>query len=348
MSLLLDALKKTGQGQHQGAPREELVGSITGQTRAAGQNLFAVKISPTPSMMELAIAPLLIIGVLFLVGGGGYYAWQASSSEFHAELPESVVAADPEISTIQNKPAPVIAVAENNIPQPKVVVVEQQNLPPLTKPGQKSVAEKKPVHIERNKNPDGIHPTLLSAYQAYRSGDFAEAWQLYRKVLQQDGKNRDALLGMAAIAQHEGQNVIATRYYSQLLTLDPRDPDAHAGVSELPTSDPASMESRLKLQLAHRPDSAVLNFALGNLYAGLSRWSEAEKAYFNAYKRQQNEPLYAFNLAISLDHLGQDKNAATYYQRALQLDQSTASGFNSTRNFNHEQVQQRANDLMAR
>jgi len=38
--------------------------------------------------------------------------------------------------------------------------------------------------------------------------------------------NRDALLGLAAIAQQQGQDETAQHYYRKLLVLDPRDPVA--------------------------------------------------------------------------------------------------------------------------
>jgi Tfp pilus assembly protein PilF len=47
----------------------------------------------------------------------------------------------------------------------------------------------------------------------------------------------------------------------------------------------------------------------------------------------------AFNLAVSLDRLGQKKSAAQYYQRALQLDPQLSAGFD------HKQISQHIEDL---
>ena len=183
---------------------------------------------------------------------------------------------------------------------------------------------------------------LASAYQSYQQGDFAAAQQQYVAALKQDPNNRDALLGIAALARQQGQDAIAAQYYRHVLELNPRDPEAYAGMAALGNDDSPSEESRLKLLLAQQPQSAALNFTLGNLYAGQQRWPEAQQAYFNAYNLQPDNADYAFNLAVSLDHLGQDKAAANYYQRALQLGSSSAMA-----GFDRAQVQQRLNALRA-
>jgi len=145
---------------------------------------------------------------------------------------------------------------------------------------------------------------------------------------------------MAAIAQQQGQDDAAMQYYRQVLLLDPRDPAAHAGMSAFSTSEPAARESRLKLSLAQTPQSAALHFALGNLYTEQSRWGDAQQAYFNAFRLEPANAQFAFNLATSLDHLGQAKLAAQYYRLALQIDTSGNAGFDRV------QTQQRLNQLL--
>jgi Flp pilus assembly protein TadD len=74
-----------------------------------------------------------------------------------------------------------------------------------------------------------------------------------------------------------------------------------------------------------------LHFALGNYYAQQARWGEAQQAYFNAYKLEPDNTELAFNLAVSLDRLGQRKLAAQYYQRALQLDPEHHADFDNAK-----------------
>ena len=160
------------------------------------------------------------------------------------------------------------------------------------------------------------------------NGDLTAAQQQYQLVLQQEPNNRDALLGMAAISINRKQAAQAGSYYLKLVELDPSDPDAIAGITSLQGGDPYEIESRLKKVLIHNPQAGAILFALGNLYAQQSRWSDAQQAYFRAYGATPANPDYAFNLAISLDRLNQEKLALEFYQRALTLSQSKPGNFN--------------------
>ena len=207
--------------------------------------------------------------------------------------------------------------------------------------------QKSAIHIEHNHEINIVDPVLLAAWLAYQNGNFDVASEHYSHVLSQDAENhlspsRDALLGMAAIAQQRSQDQVAARFYNQMLALNPLDPDAHAGMTSLlGEKGLARTESRLKLLLVQHPEAAALHFALGNHYAELSLWAEAEQAYFSACELDTDNAQYTFNLAISLDHLGQLKQAEHYYRRALQLDSSGNAGFD------HPQTQFRLDELKA-
>jgi Flp pilus assembly protein TadD len=209
------------------------------------------------------------------------------------------------------------------LPVPTPTVVAPQAAVATT---ESAVNPMPPIRIKHSHESDEVDPILLVAWHAYRNGDFDTASQQYSEMLRKNvqhhnSSNRDALLGMAAIAQQRSQDAVAAQYYSQMLDLDPRDPDAHAGMSSLfDTTEAAGAESRLKLMLAQHPEAAALHFALGNHYAQKSRWGDAQQAYFSACTLESDNAQFAYNLAVSLDHLGQGKLAALHYRRALQLD----------------------------
>ena len=78
-----------------------------------------------------------------------------------------------------------------------------------------------------------------------------------------------------------------------------------------------------------REPLASLYFTLGNLYGDQSRWAEAQQAYFQAYQMEQSNPDYAYNLAVGLEHIGQPRLAANFYQRAVEQAKSKGRiGFN--------------------
>jgi tetratricopeptide (TPR) repeat protein len=195
------------------------------------------------------------------------------------------------------------------------------------------------IHIKKSSSGNQINPMLANAYQLLTTGDPILAEKQYKNVLQQEPNNRDALLGLAAIALNQRQAERAGTYYVKLLDLDPNDPEAIAGLTSLQQGDPVQSESRLKKALNQHPNAGALLFALGNLYAQQARWSDAQQTYFRAYASTPNNADYAFNLAVSLDRLNQSKLALEYYQRALVLGQ------NGPGNFSKAAVQNRIKDL---
>ncbi|MFM1894963.1 MAG: hypothetical protein RLZZ385_37 [Pseudomonadota bacterium] len=192
-----------------------------------------------------------------------------------------------------------------------------------------------PVVLVRRDSRPTLDPSLLSAYAAYQDGDLVTAARLYEEVLIQAPLHRDALLGLATIARLDGDTARARELYSRLLTRDPRDPAARAGLLELAGGNPNAQERELKRLLDLHPQEPTLAFALGNLYAAQQRWPEAQQYYFDALQLARSSatpmggvnPDYAFNLAVSLEHMSQVQPALTYYQEALVLAASHPAGF---------------------
>ena len=195
------------------------------------------------------------------------------------------------------------------------------------------------IRVARATQAEQIDPGLQSGFAAFQRGDLASARQHYQSVLQRDASNRDALLGMAAIAVHDRQPDQAAAIYRRLLEIDPNDSDAAAGLAGVHMGDTSQSESRLRQALERNPESASILFALGNLYAREQRWSEAQQHYFRAFTAAPTNADYAFNLAVGLDRLNQGKLALGYYQRALALAGSGPV------NFDRAAASQRVRDL---
>jgi Flp pilus assembly protein TadD len=176
------------------------------------------------------------------------------------------------------------------------------------------------IKITKSRAKDLINPTITYAYQAFRTGNYSQAEASYQSVLYRHPDNRDALLGVAAMAVRRGRIQEAQRYYRRLLNLNPRDSVAMAALFNLQRTTPGEIsESQIKLLLDREPNAPHLHFSLGNLYARQARWAEAEQSYFQAYNHDNQNPDYVFNLAVSLDQLGQTEAALNYYRKALVL-----------------------------
>jgi len=176
-----------------------------------------------------------------------------------------------------------------------------------------------------------VNPGVATGYAAYQSGDLERARSAYQQALRAEPKNIDALLGMAAVELHARQYASADRYYQRVLRLDPRNPHAHAGMLALRNQemDPVVAESRVKSLIARDPAADGLQFTLGNQYAQQGRWGEAQQAYFKALAGDPKNPDFAYNLAVSLDHLRQVKPALQHYRLALQLAESRSAAFDA-------------------
>ncbi|OIR11366.1 cellulose synthase subunit BcsC [mine drainage metagenome] len=370
MSLLLDALNKKSGDKAQGTglsnltledapqPRAAAASSpASASNRSAGETMFAAKKKkPAGRSWKLGLVPTTLLIALVFGSGYGYYVWLQISPASQPKLAQRV-APPPAPPVAAAAPAPVkvatpalvpfIPPQEKTMPaepdQPMVAARNEEFDAPRNKPkAGKSYSRPaaNDIVVKRKVETDTITPALLDAYQAYQRSDYVTATQGYREVLNKDAHNRDALLGLAAIAQQQGQNETAQRYYRELLVLDPRDPTAQAALMTY-SPDAGNTESHLKLLLSEQPRSAALHFALGNYYAEQSGWGDAQQSYFNAHTLEPANAEFTFNLAVSLDHLGQRKLAAQYYQQALQLDVSGRSGFD------HAQAQQRLSELTA-
>jgi tetratricopeptide (TPR) repeat protein len=183
--------------------------------------------------------------------------------------------------------------------------------------------------VTQTRQPPQIEPKVASGYAAYVAGDFATARSDYQAALRDNAGNRDALLGLAATDVRSGRYEAAEATYLRLLQNDPTDSNAQAGLIALRASrlDPLATESRVKNLLAADPGANVLHFTLGNQFAQQGRWAEAQQAYFKAMAADPDNPDFAFNVAVSLDHLRQSKLAADYYRRAVALAEKHGASF---------------------
>ena len=192
---------------------------------------------------------------------------------------------------------------------------------------EKIILEPGLIKISRSKSIDKHGVLINEAFQEYLVGDYDSAEVSYRNVLKELPENRDALLGLAAILSRKGQLRQAYDNYLEVLRLYPGDSVAEAAlINYQRDGDYARNESILKTFIQREPDNSFLYYSLGRLYAVQTRWPEAQQSFFNAYNIETSNPDYAFNLAVSLDHIGQQQSAIDYYNAALELANQSSGG----------------------
>lgn len=309
-------------------------------------NVFAAKAGSKSSADHAFMVALISVAGLALLGIGFYIWWQMQPRSTLAPVQATHTApvSAPAAQATAPLPAapPSAAPAEPPGRSPLAAAADTlANIAAPDKPAARSSAEAPapapgPIRITHSR--PRVSPLLEQGYAALQQGNLPQAQQAYEQMLASDPKNIDALYGLAAIAVHRQQPLLAEDYYLRILEADPRDALAHAGLAGLKGRS-GGTESRIKTLIAEQPNVAQLHFALGNLYALDQRWRDAQQAYFQAYKNDSENPDAAFNLAVSLDQLHQERLAAQYYGEALRLAAARPAAFN------REQVRMRLRDL---
>jgi Tfp pilus assembly protein PilF len=203
-----------------------------------------------------------------------------------------------------------------------------------------ATAPRETIRVTRGAAGPALNPALVQAYEALQDNRIAEAQRLYAQVAQEEPRNVDAILGLAAIALARGDTGQAGRLYSRALEIEPRNALAQAGIMSLVGgADPQGAESRLR-QLIDRDPSPLLYATLGDVYAGQRQWASAQQAYFQAHRLQPESPEHAYNLAVALEHISQPRPALNFYRQALRLAQARGHA-----NFSLPEVQERVSRL---
>lgn len=277
-----------------------------------------------PPTRNLPPPPTLFLAALAggLVAGGWLFLMSAPlvAQPAFAMPPVQLSPVDePQASTLLPPPVPANETPTNSTPieaprQPIRPPHHTQRTPPAITPNADP-------QFRRNSAPARpIAQALDDAFKAYSAGDLTSAETRYRQALSADPRNPDALLGLGATALAAGRLREAEAHFQRALANRPQDPVALAGLNRVhPTS---AQTSRLREILQDRSDAlprVVAQLALAESLAHDGRWAEAQQAYFDAHRLAPNDANIAYNLAVSLDHLGHGRSAVRYYARALQL-----------------------------
>lgn len=279
--------------------------------RQAVRNAFAVKQAPAatkPSRLPLWLA----LGTLGLAGVGiGGYVWCQMNAMNRGSL-----AIAPASAPAVTSPQAIAASSAPRHEEPALFAPRRETVAPqaVAEPSANSI----PIRLTRSQ--PTVDPALLLGHASLQHGEIELARREFEQALHRDPHNTDGLLALASIAQQQGRLADAEMLRQRALIANPADPATQAAAlsGSAADADPQGTESRLKSLLSAAPESAALNFALGNLYARQNRWPEAQQVYFNAVAAEGDHPDYLFNLAVSLDHLRQPRLAGQHYRMALE------------------------------
>jgi TolA-binding protein len=315
------------------------------------------------TMPQFSLVPATVLLAAAVAIGYGIYLYFALQSPHAPTKPPTLVASVASAPIVAVAPAPqqdAVTVSDPAVsialPGPKMstpasirmhsptITLAETRVPlrPLRTPRLDHAARSEyatsPLTPALSFKPDAASSLLNNAYDAYHNGQLDEAQRLYAQAAARE-RSVDALLGLAVIAGARNRDDDAVRLFREVLDRDPRNATAQAALLDLlGNTDKQVTESRLKTMIERAP-SPNLYQTLGNLYAEQNRWSDAQTAYFEAYRATPGNADYAYNLAVSLDRLHQPQAALEYYEKALSLD--------GTHRFERAQAESRIRQIKA-
>jgi len=188
-------------------------------------------------------------------------------------------------------------------------------------------------------------PTSLEVgYAALVAGRLEDASQAYAQALKANSEERDALLGLAYIAQKRGQREEAQALYRRVLRQEPSNAIASAALLGLDAdNDGSQTASRAKDLAMRQPDSAATMAMAGNAAVREGMLADAVQLFARAQFLEPANPLHAYNHAVALDRLGQFAAAAAQYEKVLKLSDPAASA--SGRGYSSDAVKERLAQL---
>jgi len=106
------------------------------------------------------------------------------------------------------------------------------------------------------------------------------------------------------------------------LSLNPGDVVAFSALLNLvATTRNSAIENEMIVHSMQHRNTPALHAALGNYYSLQARWHDASQSYAEAVTLSPETADYLYNLAVSLDNLGDSRAAMETYQRAISLSE---------------------------
>lgn len=153
-------------------------------------------------------------------------------------------------------------------------------------------------------------------------GDHRTALRDFRKALDLNPRNVQALVGMGASLAQLGETEEARRHLARAIALDPDQRDAHDELGNLLARQHQFAEAAECFRQALRidPSFAVAHFRLGVVLLDLGRLEEAEHHLAEAARLEPRDAKALCSLGAVLLQQGKPRQAAAQYRRALEID----------------------------
>lgn len=161
---------------------------------------------------------------------------------------------------------------------------------------------------------------IQDAYDAFLTGNIEAALFYYQEAIKKHPENRDAMFGVAVCYQMLGQNDDAIREYTRILKDNPEDQQSINNLIVLISGmDPQRAINELGKMAIKNPNSSFIQAQIGTIQSSMKNYDKAILHLGNAIAIEPSNPVYAYNLAVTLDKMKKYCEAYEYYKHSSAL-----------------------------
>jgi tetratricopeptide (TPR) repeat protein len=174
---------------------------------------------------------------------------------------------------------------------------------------------------------------LEQAVRHHTAGELNQAERLYKKVLQADPNQPDAMHLQGVIAHQRGRNDEAVDLISKSLAIQPGNVDAlnNLGLAFAELGQLKDAVENYRKAIAAKPDFAEAHNNLGNVLADQGCLEEAKKSLETALAHNPTYIEAHYNLAKTLQDLGILEEAVVSYLKAIEINPNHVEAWNDCR-----------------
>lgn len=182
------------------------------------------------------------------------------------------------------------------------------------------------LKIEVRQPDANIQSYLEEGYENLLAGRTAIAAGYYEEAVKVEPNNETALFGLATTYQRMGQMDAAREAYSKLFALNPTHREGLNNFMALISQEaPEEAITELEKLETENPDFSPIPAQLGVVYNKIGNPEMAARKLARALNLSRDNVSYKYNLAITLDRLGQVEQASTLYLELIEAYNAGAS-----------------------
>ena len=160
--------------------------------------------------------------------------------------------------------------------------------------------------------------SMMLAYKAFNDGNIDIAMEYYKKSLKKSKNNIEAMFGIATCHQVLGQIADATKYYLNIIKLQPRYAPAINNLMLILAEEDLEIAIKTLQKIAtHSNTDSLLWLQLGNLISQTGENHKSLRCFKLALAQEPNNPIIMYNLATTFDALNNRNSAVKFYQMSL-------------------------------